>query len=205
MEGTGEELLHEEAEKNKTAQHMPPPLSNHADERSIARRRWKVATQEDALVLLNPPEERRTYSDSDGHRQDGDALSVLGSLGEWKVVSTDRSRWLSMDFGSVRRVHSLVLQCGALDRSFSGWVTRLKVACSTEDTAAEAWVELGEMATGCGSKPMREHRVKLRTPVWARHVKLTPTEWKVAAVLSTGEVLTPFISLRAAVLVTHER
>ena len=113
---------------------------------------------------------------------------MLGSKGEWKVVSHDQSRWFAVDLGSVRRVHAVVLQCGSLVHAFSGWVTRLKVAYSAEETPAE-WLECREVLTGCGSDPMREHSAQLHAPVWARHVKLTPVEWKIAGVISSGESL----------------
>ena len=89
---------------------------------------------------------------------------MLGSKGEWKVVSHDHSRWFAVDLGSVRRVHAVVLQCGSLIHAFSGWVTRLKVAYSTEETPAE-WTECREVLTGCGSDPMREHSAQFHVPV----------------------------------------
>ena len=168
---------------------------------SHSRRRWLLSDHEPKLTLINPPESRRVYSDSDG-REDSSPRSVLGSLGTWKVASPSKDRWVSMDIGCVRRVYHILLQCGDLHRSFSGWVTRLRVECATSE---HAWHSLGELPTGCGSKPLFEHRLTLRSPVWTRFVRLTPIEWKVAAALSTGEDLEPYISMRAAVLVSDER
>ena len=149
---------------------------------------WAAAVDRQAdRELLNPPESARTYS-GEGEASEAGALSVLGSKGEWKVVSHDQSRWFAIDLGSVRRVHAVVLQCGSLVHAFSGWVTRLKVAYSAEETPAE-WLECREVLTGCGSDPMREHSAQLHAPVWARHVKLTPVEWKIAGVISSGESL----------------
>lgn len=172
-----------------------------------AWQRWQDAPAEAAIELLNPPETDRTYSDADG-RANGAPLSVLGSVGEWKVVSPDQSRWVALDLGKPRRVAALVLSCGALGRPFSGWVTRVRVygartaAPPTEDTN---WTPLGpEIPTGCGSKPRFEHRVPLRELAWVRHVKVVPTEWKVSGAISTGEDLKPYISMRLAVLATRE-
>ena len=66
---------------------------------------WATAIdRQDARELINPPESSRTYS-SQGEAAEAEALSVLGSKGEWKVASHDRSRWLALDLGSVRCVH----------------------------------------------------------------------------------------------------
>ena len=46
--------------------------------------------------LLNPPESARTYSGG-GEAGDNEFLSVLGSTGEWKVVSQDHSRRVALD------------------------------------------------------------------------------------------------------------
>ena len=125
---------------------------------------WAAAVdRQDDRELLNPPESSRTYS-GQGEASESGALSVLGSKGEWKVVSHDHSRWFAVDLGSVRRVHAVVLQCGSLIHAFSGWVTRLKVAYSAEETPAE-WLECREVLTGCGSDPMREHSAQLHVPV----------------------------------------
>ena len=183
-------------------------LPTYGEER--ARQRW-LQSKPASLKLVNPPETARRYSDADDSARQtaGAVLSVLGSKGEWKVVSGDKSRWLSMDLGSVRCVHAIVVQCGALDRSFSGWVTKLKVHHSMDAApppTPEAWTELErDVATSCTSDPAREHRLDFREPQWMRHIKLTPQAWKVAGVLSTGENLEPFISMRAAVLATHHR
>ena len=40
--------------------------------------------------------------------------------------------------------------------------------------------------------------------MWARHVKLTPVEWKIAGVISSGDNLEPRISRRAGVLASPE-
>jgi hypothetical protein len=40
--------------------------------------------------------------------------------------------------------------------------------------------------------------------VWARHVKLTPVEWTIAGVISSGDNLEPRISMRAGVLASPE-
>ena len=125
---------------------------------------WAAAVdRQDDRELLNPPESARTYS-GQGEASESGALSVLGSKGEWKVVSHDHSRWFAVDLGSVRRVHAVVLQCGSLIHAFSGWVTRLKVAYSAEETPAE-WTECREVLTGCGSDPMREHSAQFHVPV----------------------------------------
>ena len=159
---------------------------------------WAAAVDRQAdRELLNPPESARTYS-GEGEASEAGALSVLGSKGEWKVVSHDQSRWFAIDLGSVRRVHAVVLQCGSLVHAFSGWVTRLKVAYSVEETPAE-WLECREVLTGCGSDPMREHSAQLHAPVWARHVKLTPLEWKIAGVISSGESLELRVRVRVRV------
>ena len=172
-----------------------------------SRRRWLVSAPP-PLVLVNPPERSRRYHDGE-HDDEATQLSVLGSKGEWKVVSTDKTHWIAIDLGAVRCVHAIVLQCGALERSFSGWVTKLQVhhamqaQVPSEDTE---WTALErQLHTNCTSDPAREHRLELREPLWARHIKLTPQGWKVAGVLSTGENLLPHISMRAGVLATHHR
>ena len=169
---------------------------------AVHRRLWAAAIDQAAeRELVNPSETARTYS----HAEDaeGGAVSVLGSRGEWKVASHDKSRWLALDLGSERCVHALVLQCGAIERTFSGWVTRLKVDhSSAEAPEAGDWTECREVLTGCGSDPMKEHCVHLHAKVYARHLRLTPVAWRVAGVLSTREDLEPHISMRAAVLVS---
>lgn len=159
------------------------------------------------LVLINPPEGARRYSDGVEVTvgTDSEPRSVLGGKGEWKVASPDSSHWLSIDLGSVRHVHSIVVQCGALGRSFSGWVTKIKVQHSMTEGDDE-WTELDrDLVTTCNSDPAREHVIELREPVWMRHVKLTPTGWKVSAALSTGENLEPHISMRSGVMASPHR
>ena len=98
----------------------------------MTRTLWAAAVdRQDARVLINPPESARTYS-AQNEAGEAEVLSVLGSKGEWKVASHDRSRWLALDLGSVRCVHAIVLQCGSLEHAFSGWVTRLQVAYSAD-------------------------------------------------------------------------
>ena len=172
-------------------------------EQLISRQRWATAVAPRRLELINPPEDARTYSN--GELSDGADLSVLGSTGEWKVASSDQTRWLIMSLGGLQQVHAIVLQSGSLVESFSGWVTVLRVAhCEEEELQAassDAWIELGrDLVTGCSSDPVREHRVFLREPIWTRHIKLTPITWKVAGLISSGDNLVPRISMRAAVL-----
>ena len=156
--------------------------------------------------LINPAEEHRRYSDDQPS-----GGSVLGSKGEWRVASADASRWVVMDLGRLRCVHSVVLQCGSLRRTFSGWVTRLRVHYSTSDEMPaggdeSAWTPLGrDLTTDCSSDPAREHQLPLRVPTWLRHIKLTPIEWRSAGALSTGENLTTHISMRCAVLAGRQR
>ena len=153
-----------------------------AEQRERTRQRW-LQSAPAPLVLVNPPERSRRYCDGGvfGPVYAGgeESLSVLGSKGEWKVVSTDKSRWVAMDLGSVRLVHAIVLQCGALGRSFSGWVTRLKVHHATQalpPSDADEWTALGrDLVTTCTSDPACEHRIELREPQWMRHVRLTPS------------------------------
>jgi len=102
------ESLHEAAAAERARAHW-----------KAAWQRWQDAPAEAAIELLNPPETDRTYSDADG-RANGAPLSVLGSVGEWKVVSPNVSRWVALDLGKPRRVTVLVLSCGALGRPFSG-------------------------------------------------------------------------------------
>ena len=124
-------------------------------------------------------------------------------------------------------MHAVVIQSGSLRESFSGWVQQLRVSYSCAEAlppvtdrtvdgnteavgigdavsdapASEGWVDIGrDLITGALSDPMVEHRVFLRVPIWARHLKLTPTKWKVSGLISTGENLTPKISMRVAVL-----
>ena len=131
---------------------------------------------------------------------------MLGSKGEWRVVSADTSRWVAMDLGRLRCIHAIVLQCGALTRTFSGWVTQIRVHFSTADEMPaagdeSAWMALGrDLTTDCASDPAREHELTLRVPTWLRHIRLTPIEWRSAGALSTGENLTQYISMRCAVL-----
>jgi hypothetical protein len=69
---------------------------------------------------------------------------VLGSKGEWKVVSPDKSRWVALDLGHLRCVHALVIQCGSLFRYNSGWVTKLKLHFSSVPHPSDDsdWIEL---------------------------------------------------------------
>ena len=105
-----------------------------AEAELITRERWRRSTLQRPLELINPAESFRRYSDH------GAGLlplpgqgSMVGSKGEWKVASADRSRWVALDIGSPRRVVAIVLQCGELTRAFSGWVTRLRVHYSTSE------------------------------------------------------------------------
>ena len=181
---------------------MPPDnTTNILDDglQATRERFWKVTPQ--PHVLINPPEESRKYSDGDVS-----GGSVLGSKGEWRVVSADTSRWVAMDLGRLHCIHAIVLQCGALTRTFSGWVTQVRVHFSTaeEMPAAgdeSAWTPLGrDLITNCASDPAREHELALRAPTWLRHIRITPIEWRSAGALSTGENLTQYISMRCAVL-----
>ena len=180
--------------------------------RQQSRERWLVATQEATLLLINPPEPQRSYSDrsSSALGAEPPPLSVLGSMGEWKVASSNQTRWVTLSLGHVSRVTAVVLQSGSLAHVFSGWVTALRVAYSSAEECPAGdstdWIEVErELLTGCSSDPVQEHRIFLREQLWAAHIKLTPTRWKVAAALASNEDLTPKISMRAAVLVTLER
>ena len=176
----------------------------------ISRGRWLVETRPRSLQLINPPETARSYSDSRGIS--GSALSVLGSKGEWRVASSNRSRWLTLSLGGLRCVTAIVIQSGSLVHNFSGWITAFRLEYSTAEAlpssedGTECWTEVErELITGCSSDPVVEHRVVLRKEIWARHIKLIPTKWKVAAALASSEDLTPKISMRAAVLSTLDQ
>ena len=167
---------------------------------SLERRMLKAPMR--PLELVNPPESARSYAAGETPSAGG-FLSVLGSKGEWKVASPDKSRWLALDLSELRCVHAIVIQCGSLSLCFSGWVTKLKVHVSTVTSPSEAdWKNLGrDIITSCTSDPALEVTLPMPEPMWVRHIRLTPLEWKVSSTSSDER----HITMRAAALATHQR
>ena len=83
----------------------------------VSREHWLAATQQPELELINPREASRSYNDR-SRGVDAFRMSLLGSKGEWKAASRDRSRWMTLSLGSMRRVVGIVIQSGSLARAF---------------------------------------------------------------------------------------
>ena len=165
----------------------------------------------DALTVLNPPEEERTYSSSQDdtfHRQ-----SMLDSPTAWSTWPQRDLQWLQMDLGRPYTVRGVLVQ-GRGDQPWRRqYVTKFGVQVSMDSIAWTPWAAAGGVTDALGNHEfdgpsLAVHGTRREEPTccmfqgagWiAKHVRIVVTDWSKSRSGKT-KVQNP-ISMRAAVLV----